>query len=337
MKIIEIEKAVGHVLAHDMTKIVPGEFKGVKFKKGHIIKEEDIEKFKDMGKYNVYVLELDENTLHEDDASKFIANNTMGKNISINEPSEGKITFSSTVKGLLKIDVDRLKKINMVDNIIVSTLHNNTIVEPNQAVAATRIIPLTIERDYLEAMEQYCDEKIISVKEFKSKKVGIVVTGSEVFEGRIKDKFGPILESKIKHYGGEYLGTTYAPDDKVKISEAIKGHMDMGCDIVLTSGGMSVDPDDVTPTAIREVSTNVITYGAPVLPGAMVMVGYLDDKSIIGIPGCGMYHKTTVFDLVYPRVLADDKITREEIAELGHGGLCMKCEICTYPMCPLGK
>jgi molybdenum cofactor synthesis domain-containing protein len=337
MKILDIEKAVGHVLAHDMTKIVPGEFKGVKFKKGHIIKEEDIDKFKDMGKYNVYVLELDENTLHEDDASKYIAKNTMGKNISINEPSEGKITFSSTVEGLLKIDVERLKKVNSVDNVIVATLHNNTIVKKEQAVAATRIIPLTIEKNALEKMSEYCDKKIISVKEFKKKKVGIVVTGTEVFEGRIKDKFGPILENKIKHYGGQYMETIYAPDSKEKISEAIMKHIDSGCEIVLTSGGMSVDPDDVTPSSIKEVAKKVVTYGAPVLPGAMVMVGYRDNVSILGIPGCGMYHSTTVFDLVYPRMLADDEITREEISGLGHGGLCMKCETCMYPICPLGK
>ncbi|MCG8482125.1 MAG: molybdopterin-binding protein, partial [Clostridia bacterium] len=217
-----------------------------------------------------------------------------------------------------------------------ATLHNNSLVKKSQVIAGTRIIPLTIKR---EKIEEVCNQlhKIVSVKPLKSMQVGIVVTGTEVYNGRITDKFGPILEAKVNQYGGKLIGIRYAPDDVKKIEEAIHRLIDDGAQIVLTSGGMSVDADDVTPSAIRKVCSNVITYGSPVLPGAMFMLAYRDCTTILGVPACGMYHKITVVDLVFPRILAGEILSKKDIAQMGHGGLCMNCEFCHFPICPLGK
>lgn len=339
MKKVKVEDAVGMVLAHDLTKIVPGEFKGAAFKKGHIIKPEDIDKLKDMGKNHINVMELTENDIHEDDAAIRIGTAISGEGVYMTEPSEGKVTVKAKERGLLKINVEGLEAINDIDLIIVSTLHNNTVVEKDQAVAGTRIIPLTTEKEKIEKIEKICEElgKIVSVKKLNPLKAGIIVTGSEVYHGRITDKFGPVLEEKMKFYGGDVLGIKYAPDDFEMILDAINSFLEQGADIILTSGGMSVDADDVTPTAIRSASDKVITYGSPVLPGAMFMVAYKGDTPILGVPACGMYHRITALDLVLPRIMAGELISRKDITSLGHGGLCLHCEVCRYPVCPFGK
>ncbi|WP_425448769.1 molybdopterin-binding protein [Dethiothermospora halolimnae] len=339
MKKIKVEDAVGMILAHDLTKIVPGEFKGAAYKKGHVISEEDIDKLKDMGKNHINVLELTEKDIHEDDAAQRIADAIGGEGLYYTDPSEGKVSLKSKAKGILKIDVDRLDSINDIELVIVSTLHNNTLVDKGQVVAGTRIIPLATEKDKIEKIENICKGTggIIKINSLKSMKVGIVTTGSEVYDGRIKDKFGPVLKDKINHYGGEFADIEYAPDDLEKIEGSIRKLIDRGCEVILTSGGMSVDADDVTPTAIRNVSNEVITYGSPILPGAMFMLAYKNEVAILGIPACGMYHKTTVLDLIFPRVLTGEKLTRKDITKLGHGGLCMKCDVCRYPICPFGK
>lgn len=339
MKKIKVEDAIGSVLAHDMTKIVPGEFKGVAFKKGHIIREEDVEALKDMGKRHVFILELDENQLHEDDAALRIASCTAGEGIELSIPKEGKINYISKFDGLLQIDVQTLYDVNSVEGAMLSTLHNNYIVKQGMVVAGTRIIPLTINKSVIEEIESIASNKtpIVSVKKIKDKKVGIIVTGSEVYNKRIEDKFGPILEGKIDTYGGVHVETVYSSDEVPMIIEKMNYLKSLGAEVILLSGGMSVDPDDVTPTAIREFSDEVITYGSPVLPGAMLMLAKHGDIMLIGIPGCGMYHKITVFDLVFPRVLADIPITKKDIIMLSHGGLCLHCDVCRYPICPLGK
>jgi len=339
MKKVKVEEAVGMVLAHDLTKIVPGEFKGAAFKKGHIIKPEDIDKLKDMGKNHINVMELTENDIHEDDAAIRIGTAISGEGVYMTEPSEGKVTVKAKERGLLKINLEGLEAINDIELIIVATLHNNTVVEKDQAVAGTRIIPLTTEKEKIERIEKICKEsgKIVSVKKLKPLRAGIIVTGSEVYHGRITDKFGPVLEEKMKFYGGDVLGIKYAPDDAEMILDAINSFLEQGADIILTSGGMSVDADDVTPTAIRNASDKVITYGSPVLPGAMFMVAYKGNIPILGVPACGMYHRITALDLVLPRIAAGESISRKDITSLGHGGLCLHCEVCRYPVCPFGK
>lgn len=339
MKKVRVEDALNMVLAHDLTKIIPGKYKGAAFKKGHIIKEEDIKELKDMGKNHINILELDPNTLHEEDAALRIGDAIQGEGVYLEGPSEGKVNLKAKFKGLLKINLDGLKDINQIELIILATLHNNSLVQKNQIIAGTKIIPLTIEKNKIEVIENICKktEKIVSIKEFKPMKVGIVVTGTEVYSGRITDKFGPILKGKIDKYGGEFLDIKYVPDDKEMIKDAIKSFIEKGAEIIFTSGGMSVDADDVTPSAIKEISEKVITYGSPVLPGAMFMVAYRNNVAILGVPACGMYNKITVLDLIFPRLLASDIITREDITDLAHGGLCLNCEHCHFPVCPLGK
>lgn len=339
MKKIKVEDALGSILAHDMTKIVPGEFKGVAFKKGHIIKEEDIEELKNMGKRHVYILELKENQLHEDDAALRIANCTMGDGIRLSSPREGKISLIANYDGILQIDVEKLYEINFVEGAMLSTLHNNFPVKKDMIVAGTRIIPLTIETSVIESIEKITEDidSVVSIKKIQDKKIGIIVTGSEVFTGRITDKFGPILESKIETYGGTHIETVFSNDEISMIIEKMDYLKDKGVDIILLSGGMSVDPDDVTPSAIRLFSDNVITYGSPVLPGAMFMLAKKDNIDLLGIPGCGMYHKITIFDLIFPRILADIAVSKKDIVTLSHGGLCLNCDVCRYPVCPLGK
>ncbi len=339
MKIVRVEDAVGMVLGHDLTRIVPGEFKGAAFKKGHIVKEEDVETLKNMGKYNIHVFELNKDMIHEDEAAMRMAKAAAGDGLSLHGPSEGKINIKAKAKGILKVNLETLSQINDIEMIMFATLHNNSVIEKDQIVAGTRIIPLVTEVEKIKDVEKICSElgRVLSIKEIKPRKVGIVVTGSEVFEGRIKDKFGPVLEQKILEQGSTLIGLKFAPDDKEKIEESIKSLIDNGAEVILTAGGMSVDADDVTPNAIENISDKVITYGSPVLPGAMFMLAYKEETPILGIPACGMYFRTTVLDLVLPRVLAGEVLTKKDITSLAHGGLCLGCEVCRYPVCPFGK
>ena len=339
MRKVRVEDALGMILAHDLTKIEPGKFKGPAYKKGHVIEEADIAGLKDAGKYHIYAMELNENQLHEEDAALRIATAVSGNGIYLEGPAEGKMTMKAKEAGLLKVNVEALEEINSVDMITLATLHNNTVIRKDQAIAGTRVVPLSIDKEYIEQIEKICSENstILEIKEIKKFKAGIVVTGTEVYEGRIKDKFGVVLENKMTKEGSTIVGTEFARDDEEMIKEKIQKLIDMGAEIILTSGGMSVDADDVTPIAIREISDEVISYGSPVLPGAMFMVAYKGEIPIVGVPACGMYHKITVLDLILPRILAGEKITKKDMAKLGHGGLCLNCEVCDFPVCPFGK
>ncbi|MGL6106643.1 molybdopterin-binding protein [Romboutsia sp.] len=338
MRKIKTVDAIGHVLCHDITKIVPGEFKGRAFKKGHVVQEEDMPVLLSLGKDNLYVWEQIEGMVHENDAAVFIKDITAGKNLDFSEIKEGKIDFIAQVDGILKIDVDRLLKLNMIDDIIIATLHNNFVVKKGLKVAGTRVIPLLIKEEKLrEAKEVVGDKKIIDIVPIKSKKVGIITTGNEVFHKRIVDKFGPVIIEKVEKFGCEVIGQVICSDDKAIITKAIKDFIDQGAELICCTGGMSVDPDDVTPTAIKDSGAELVTYGSPILPGAMFLLAYLNEIPIMGIPGCAMYNKTTVFDVVLPRVLINEKLTKYDIAKLGHGGLCMNCEVCSYPACNFAK
>jgi molybdenum cofactor synthesis domain-containing protein len=339
LKKIRVEEAVGMILGHDLTKILPGKFKGAAFKKGYIIREEDIEVLKDMGKYHIYAVDLNEDYIHEDEAAIRIGRAVAGEGLYLEGPSEGKVSLKSKYKGLLKINLKALEAINNIDLIVLATLHNNTLVEQGRTVAGTRIIPLTIKEERVKEVEKICSEHgaVISLNKMRPVKVGIVVTGNEVYEGRVSDKFGPVLRSKINKYGVKLLDIEYVPDRSKKIQKAIKSLIGKGAEVVLAAGGMSVDADDVTPDAIKKVSSKVITYGSPVLPGAMFMLAYTEKAAILGIPACGMYSKTTVLDLILPRVLIGESLSKGDIVKLAHGGLCLSCEECRYPTCPFGK
>jgi hypothetical protein len=328
------------VLAHDITEIRPGEFKGRAFKKGHVIREEDICHLQRLGKERLFVLHIAADEMHENDAAYAIANALMGAGVAIKgEPKEGKISIAADRDGLLKIDRDALFEFNMLGEVMAATLHNNTVVRTGQTVAGTRAIPLVVKKSVVHAAVRIGgkERKAVSVIEIRRPRVGMVITGNEIYHGRIKDAFAPVITKKIEEVNGDLVGIYYAPDDKAFIADRLRELLNAGADLLITTGGMSVDPDDVTRFAIRELGASDITYGSAVLPGAMFLVAYLGDVPILGIPACGMYARTTIFDLILPRILAGEKIGRPELAELGHGGLCMQCEVCRYPVCPFGK
>lgn len=340
MRLIDTTAAEGHVLCHDITVIVKDVKKGVAFKKGHIVTKEDIPELLKLGKDHLYVWEKDDTMLHEDEAAAVLRDLCMGKNIRATEPKEGKIELVATIDGLLVIDSGKLLAVNSMDEMMIATRHGMTPVKEGDKLAGTRVIPLLIEKDKMEHAKQVAgSEPILNVVPFRPLKVGIVTTGSEVYYGRIADTFTPVVEQKVAEYGMTVIGDEKCPDDKDMIVSAIHRLLNMGAELILTTGGMSVDPDDRTPGAIRAAGARVVTYGAPVLPGAMMLVGYFKDGKVpvLGLPGCVMYAKRTIFDLVLCRIAAGIEIRREDITQMGEGGLCLNCPVCTYPNCGFGK
>ena len=342
MYVIETKEAVGHVLCHDITQIVKDKVKGVAFKKGHVVKEEDIEVLLSLGKDHIYVWEKKEGYLHENEAAEILRDACKNEYMDESPVKEGKIELTATIDGLLKIDVDRLRQINFIENMMIACRHNYTPIKKGDKLAGTRIIPLVIEAQKMDAVKEIAGDKpILEIKPYKHKKVGVVTTGNEVFYGRIKDTFGPVVMDKVKEYDSEVVGQKIVNDDPENITKAVLEFINDGVDMVLCTGGMSVDPDDKTPKAIKDTGARIVSYGAPVLPGAMMLCSYYekDNKNIpiLGLPGCVMYAKRTIFDLILPRIMADEPITREDLSKLGLGGLCLNCDICTYPNCGFGK
>lgn len=338
MKLVNTVDAVGHILCHDITKIVPGEFKGVAFKKGHIVKEEDIEELLNIGKEHLYIYEVDDSKIHENDAAIILGDLGAGSNINLgSEIKEGKIDFYAAEDGILKVNKELLFKLNSLGEISFATLPNNYPVKKGQKLGGTRVIPLVIDKTKMDLARDVAIDKILEVKPFKKYKVGVVVTGGEVFQGRIEDKFSPVIKRKVEEYGSEVIHHYYSKDDKEMIKDCAKKLLDMGAEILIFTGGMSVDPDDLTPSSIMEMGGELVTYGSPVLPGAMFLLSYLNNLLMMGLPGCVMYAKRTIFDLVLPRVLTGEKLDMDEIARLGNGGLCQSCDDCHYPNCSFGK
>jgi hypothetical protein len=340
---IPVKDAVGRVLAHDITEIRPGEFKGCAFRKGHVIREEDVCHLQRIGKDRVFVLKIGDDEVHEDDAAHALCRALMGEGVTIKgDPKEGKITIIAERDGLLKVREDALLEFNMLADVMCATLHNNTLVKKGQPVAATRAIPLVVKKKVINEAARAAAGGVLDVRELRRPRAGIVITGNEVYYGRTKDAFAPVITKKVKAFNGEVVGIYYAPDEESFIESRLRELMEAGADLLITTGGMSVDPDDVTRFAIHKLGATDITYGSAVLPGAMFLVAYLESRAsglipIVGIPACGMYSTTTVFDLVLPRVLAGERIGRRQVAALGHGGLCLKCDTCRYPLCPFGK
>ena len=338
MKQVNVQDAVGTVLAHDLTQIIPGEYKGPKFRKGHEITEDDIPVLLSMGKKHLFVLEKDDTDVHENEAAYRIASKAAGENISLSEPSEGKIELRAEVDGLLRIDRERLYKLVAQDEIMFATIHDNVVVRKGQKLAGTRIIPLFVAEAVMQKAEEIlADGPLVSIAPLKNMKVGIVTTGSEVYSGLIEDAFGPVLVKKFGALGSTVVKQLFADDDEDMIADCIRQLIDEGMDIIGITGGMSVDPDDRTPSGIRKAGGEVISYGAPVLPGAMFMLSYIGDVPVVGLPGCVMYSRTSIFDLIVPRLLAGEKITKKDIVKLAHGGLCLNCKVCTFPVCGFGK
>lgn len=350
MKLIKTVDAEGAVLCHDITQIIKGVTKDAVFRKGHVVTKEDIPVLLSVGKDQLYVWEKEEGMLHENDGAEILCAMCKGEHMEHSQAKEGKIELTAACDGLLKVDNKGLKAVNGFGQMMIATRHGNFAVKKGDKLAGTRIIPLVIEEEKMTkakeaAMAATGNKPILNLLPFKHKKVGIVTTGNEVFYGRIKDTFTPVIEGKLAEFDTEIIDHVTWNDDDTKVTTSILDMIHKGADIVVCTGGMSVDPDDKTPLAIKNTGADIVSYGAPVLPGAMFMLAYYqvtegDDPrtvAIMGLPGCVMYAKRTIFDLVLPRVMADDKVTAEELAALGPGGLCLNCPVCTFPNCGFGK
>lgn len=350
MKLIRTEDAEGAVLCHDITQIIKGVTKDAVFRKGHIVTKEDIPVLLSVGKDQLYVWEQEEGMLHENDAAMILCELCQGEHMRPSEVKEGKIELSAECSGLLKVDNKGMKAVNGFGEMMIASRHGNFAVKKGDKLAGTRIIPLVIKKEKMEAakkaaLEATNGKPILELKPFVHKKAGIVTTGNEVFYGRIQDTFTPVIEEKLKEFDTEIIDHVTWNDDDKKVTASILDMIKKGADIVVCTGGMSVDPDDKTPLAIRNTGARIVSYGAPVLPGAMFLLAYYQVKEegrqrtavIMGLPGCVMYARRTIFDLVLPRVMADDEVSKEELAALGQGGLCLNCPVCTFPNCGFGK
>jgi molybdenum cofactor synthesis domain-containing protein len=339
IKKIKSEEAIGMTLAHDLTKIVPGKFKGPLFRKGHVILKEDVEELLKIGKDHIYILQLEEGEVHEDDAALRLAKVITGQGLTQIGPREAKINLKTEHKGLVKVNVNLLEQINAIGEIIVSTVHHNTICQSGTIVAGLRVIPLVIQENKIKKVEDLClkQGKVIHIVPLLEKRVGIIVVGTEVYKGRIKDSFTEIIERKVSELDSVVIYRTVVPDDIDSIAQAIKKATGNGVEVVIACGGMSVDPDDVTREGILKAGASIIFYGVPVLPGSMTLYATLEGIPVIGVPACVLHDPTTAFDIFLPRLLAGDDLSLNEIAKLGHGGLCLSCPECNYPVCPFGK
>lgn len=339
MKLIRTEDAVGQVLCHDITQIIPGVTKDARFRKGHIVKEDDIPVLLSLGKDHLYVWEKDDTVYHENEAAQILCDVCINEHMNPSAVKEGKIELSASCDGLFCIDVERLDAVNDIDQIMIASRHTNTPVKKGDKLLGTRVIPLVISKEKMELVKKAAgNEPLCRLFPYQLKKAGIVTTGNEVYYGRIQDKFTPVVIQKLEQYGIKTEEHIIVNDEKEKIKESILTLKEKGCELIIATGGMSVDPDDQTPGAIRESGAKVISYGAPVLPGAMFCLAYYEDgTAVMGLPGCVMYAKTTIFDLILPRVAAKVPVTRKDITRLGHGGLCLGCETCRYPACSFGK
>lgn len=340
LKTVRLEDAIGLKLGHDITEIRPGEFKGPAFRKGHTVCEEDLCRLQRLGKNRLYVFEPAEDEMHENEAAAVLADALAGAGVAWKDaPKEGKIKLTAAVDGMLIVDTVALMAFNMEEAVMCATLHNHTLVQKGDLIAATRAIPLIMKRSSIERAAAIAGRHggVVAVRPLPKSKAGLIITGSEIYQGLIEDRFAPILTEKVAALGSEIAALAYAPDDADIIRQRIRSHLDQGCNLLLLTGGMSVDPDDVTRHGIRMAGAAEIHYGSATLPGAMFLVAYIGDIPLLGVPACALYHQTTALDLILPRVLAGEKIDKKELALLGHGGLCRDCPQCIYPHCPFGK
>ena len=337
------EAAIGKKLLHDMTEIIPDTSKGPGFKKGHVLTAGDLCQLHRMGKQHIYVdsdhTPSPDQWVHENDAALSFAKAMSGQGVEYPEsPSEGKINFTAAIDGLLVIDENLLEIFNQVPGVICATRHNFTVVRKSQKFAGARAIPLYLPRtDFEKATQVLMSGPLFHIMPLRKMKMGILVTGTEVFRGLIQDRFIPVIRAKAEAFGCCVVQTMIVPDDKTAISDGIRVIMNAGADIIVTTAGLSVDPDDVTRQGLIDAGAEDILYGAPILPGAMTLLARIGSTKIIGVPACALHYKTTSFDLLFPRLLADISITRMDISRMGHGAFCLECKACSFPKCPFGK
>ena len=339
MKLIPVRDAVGHVLCHDMTQIIPGQYKDARFRKGHVVREEDVPVLLRMGKEHLYVWEMIPGMVHEDAAAARLCALCQGEHMDPGPVKEGKIQLTAAIDGLFRVDARRLYEINLLGELMIATRHGGTAVRRGDALCGTRVIPLVIGEEKLARAEAIGGGRpLLELLPWKIRTAGIVTTGSEVARGLIQDAFTPVVEAKLAEFGIAVTARRVVEDGEERVARAIAEVRAAGVELVLCTGGMSVDPDDNTPGAVKRSGADIVAYGAPVLPGAMFLLGYFKDGTpILGLPGCVMYAKRTIFDLVLPKIAAGVPIARKDLTSLGEGGLCLGCEVCTYPNCGFGK
>jgi len=321
VKKVRAEDAVGKPLAHDVICYGPN-LKSVLFKRGHVIALEDVERLKDTGDYYVLVAEADENGVHEEDAAIRMANAAGGDNVFCSKPTQGKVNLFASAPGLLKVNVDVVINANLIDDFIISTKPNNGGVRKGELVGSVKIVPLSVDETRMRAVEEILKrgKPVFEVVPPKIAKIGVVITGTEVYDGRIKDAFEPALNLKLAEYGLKITERVVVPDNEEKITSEILAFKERGNELIMVTSGMAVDAGDLTPTAIKRTGADVVSRGIPIFPGSMTMVAYLGNTPVIGLPACVIPDKVTAFDFLLPRILAKERITREEIANFGHGG-----------------
>jgi len=339
VKLVRTEDAVGQVLCHDITQIIRGVTKDAVFRKGHVIAEEDIPVLLSVGKEHIYIWENDENMMHENEAAEVLFEICKGAHMHGSEIKEGKIELIADIDGVLKINREKLNGINRLGQMMIASRHGDFSVKKGDKIAGMRIIPLVISKEKMETARQTAGTApIFEIRPYRLHTAGVITTGNEVYKHRIEDTFTPVIEEKLAEYDVSMTEHALCGDNPEQIEKAIRRMLAAGVDMILCTGGMSVDPDDRTPLAIKNTGAEIITYGAPVLPGAMFMLAYYEGKvPIMGLPGCVMYSKRTIFDLALPRILTGEKLTEEQIALMGEGGLCLSCPVCTFPNCGFGK
>ena len=340
---VAVENAVGEKALHDMTRIVPGKSKGPEFSAGQKIEGGDLCRLQQMGRSSVYVEgKTDVDTtkwVHENDAVTTFAPGIAGFDVYYNTPpKEGKIDFYAAINGLLTIDEKRLQSFNLVPNVMCTSRQNNILVDKNRPFAGCRAIPLYLSRDHFnQAVACLKKGPLFNIIPLKPARVGILITGTEIFSGLIEDKFDPIIRSKVEKLNCSVAHSVIVSDDADQIADNIIAMMDMGIDLIVTTAGLSVDPDDQTRKGLIQAGLENALYGAPILPGAMTLIGKIGSATVIGVPACALFYKTTSFDLLLPRILAGQKITRMDLAKMAVGGFCLNCNTCTFPKCPFGK
>ena len=337
MKKVNVENAVGMTLCHDITAMFDG-FKGALFKRGHVVTEEDIPRLLDIGKKHVFIWEENAGELHEEDCALRLAAMAPVEGAHYEGPSEGKMLLKADIRGQLRVDTNLLREINSIGDITICALPDHYPVEVGARLASMRIVPLVTKESQIIEAEKLCrGRKLLDLRPYLPRKAGVIITGSEVYSGRIQDKFEPVVRRKLANYPGEILGVTICDDELDMIVEAAKGFLASGADFLIFTGGMSVDPDDLTPTAIRRLGAEIVTHGVPSQPGNMTLVAYLGSCAILGVPGAAISLPTTMFDVLLPQVYTGDRLTKKDLVNLGEGGLCQQCKVCHFPNCTFGR
>lgn len=337
MKKVKVQDAIGMTLCHDITAMVDG-FKGAAFKRGHVITQEDIPKLLDIGKQHVFIWEENAGEIHEEDAARRLSQMTTVNGAHYGSISEGKVQLFADQDGMFRVDKALLAAVNRIGDITITTLPDHYPVKAGDRLASMRIVPLVTEERQIAEAEALCaDKQLYDLRPFKPLKVGIIITGSEIYHGRIKDKFERVASAKLAHYPAEILGVHVCDDELDMIVGAGRTLLAEGAELLIFSGGMSVDPDDLTPSAIREMGAEIVSYGVPSQPGNMTLVAYLDQAALLGVPGAAISRPTTMFDVLLPQIFCGDPLTKDDLIRLGEGGLCQMCDNCHFPNCTFGR